>query len=231
MKHYKFLALAIFAVALFGIFVVQRTGKLAFECPKPTGSRIPPIQSKLVVNGLIHPNYVTHANDGSGHLFVVERAGRIRMVKEERLLPTPFLDISEHVFSPDSDPSHATAEQGFLSIAFHPSYSANRRFFVNYTAIPDGRTIVAEYVVPPGSTVADPQNRRVILESPNLGKTIMVASSNSERMGICTLGWEMEGMSLAMSKRLKIWDHCWVKSCALMWIRRLLMLSLQTILF
>jgi len=164
MKHYKYLALATLAVALFGIFVVQRTGKLPSECPKPTGSRIPPIQIKPVVKGLYHPNYVTHANDGSGQLFVVERAGTVRVVKEGRLLPTPFLDISEHVFSPDSDPPSATTEQGFLSIVFHPNYSTNRRFFVNYTAIPDGRTIVAEYVVSPGATVANPKSRRVILE-------------------------------------------------------------------
>jgi len=74
------------------------------------------------------------------------------------------------VLSKDSDPSRADAEQGFLSIAFHPNYSANRRFFVNYTAIPVGRTIVAEYVVPPGSTVADPKSRRVILEVAQPGK-------------------------------------------------------------
>ncbi len=37
------------------------------------------------------------ADDGSGRLFVLERAGRIRVIREGALLPTPFLDISDRV--------------------------------------------------------------------------------------------------------------------------------------
>jgi len=117
-----------------------------------------------VVSGFATPVYVTHANDGSGQLFVVERAGRIRIVKEGKLLPKPFLDIHEHVISVESDPPGRTREQGLLSMAFHPNYQENGRFFVKYTAFEDGRTIVAEYRRAEDLSVADPSSERVILE-------------------------------------------------------------------
>ena len=36
-------------------------------------------------------------------------------------------------------------ERGLLGLAFHPKFSSNRRFYVNYTRQRDGATVVAEY--------------------------------------------------------------------------------------
>ena len=71
-----------------------------------------------------------------GRLYVVEQAGRIRVVENGRLRAAPFLDIRRLVRS--------GGEQGLLSVAFHPAYAANRRFFVNYTDR-NGDTRVVEY--------------------------------------------------------------------------------------
>jgi len=91
-----------------------------------------------VVSGLSTPVYLTHAGDGSGRLFVVEQEGKIRIVQNGSLLSTPFLDIQNRVTS--------GGETGLLSVAFHPSYRSNRRFFIDYTARrPNLKTIVAEY--------------------------------------------------------------------------------------
>jgi uncharacterized protein (TIGR03437 family) len=38
-------------------------------------------------------------------------------------------------------------ERGLLGLAFHPQFSSNRRFFVNYTNRPNGATVIAEYKV------------------------------------------------------------------------------------
>jgi glucose/arabinose dehydrogenase len=81
--------------------------------------------------------YLTHAGDGSGHLFIVEQAGTIRVVVEGGLRDNPFLDITERVLS--------GGEQGLLGLAFHPDYRRNGRFFVNYNRRPDGATVLAEY--------------------------------------------------------------------------------------
>src|SRR5512142_1220094 len=62
------------------------------------------------------PVYVTHAGDNSGRLFIVERAGTIRIMKNGTLLPTPFLDITSRVQS-------AYIEQGLLSVAFPPGFA------------------------------------------------------------------------------------------------------------
>ena len=52
-----------------------------------------------VATGLNNPVFITHPGDGSGRMFVVERGGRIRIIKNGTLLVTPFLDIQSFVKS------------------------------------------------------------------------------------------------------------------------------------
>ncbi|MDR7521986.1 MAG: PQQ-dependent sugar dehydrogenase [Armatimonadota bacterium] len=112
-----------------------------------------------VVSGLSQPVYVTHAGDGSGRLFIVEQAGLVRIFRNGALLPTPYLDIRSRVT--------CCGEMGLLSVAFHPRYAVNGRFFVNYTTETGGRrSVIAEYrVSPTNPDVADPAER-VLLEIP-----------------------------------------------------------------
>src|SRR5262249_33673134 len=49
-----------------------------------------------IVSGLVHPLYVT-APDGDPRLFIVEQQGRIRIVKDGKMLPKPFLDLTDRV--------------------------------------------------------------------------------------------------------------------------------------
>ncbi len=44
----------------------------------------------VVQRGLAAPLFVTHAGDGSGRLFVVEQAGRVRVVANGALVRRPF---------------------------------------------------------------------------------------------------------------------------------------------
>ena len=105
-----------------------------------------------VVDGLTRPLFATPAGDGSGRLFVVEQAGRIRIVGQGRVLEPPFLDLSELVRS--------GGERGLLGLAFHPDFATNRRFFVDYTREPDGATVIAEYHAAAASANrADPLGR------------------------------------------------------------------------
>jgi glucose/arabinose dehydrogenase len=90
------------------------------------------------------PLFVTQAPDADDTLWVVERIGRIRLVRGGAILPTDFLDIRTLVTTEGN-------EQGLLGLAFHPDYATNGRFFVAYTAGPNlapdrpGPNIVAEY--------------------------------------------------------------------------------------
>ena len=92
---------------------------------------------QAVVSGLSSPVLVTHAGDGTGRLFVVEQRGVIKVLAAGSTTPTAFLDITARVLD--------GGERGLLGLAFHPQYSANGRFFVNYTRETDGATVIAEY--------------------------------------------------------------------------------------
>ena len=119
--------------------------------PPPPATTFPDPNSyqwQSVVTGLQRP--VDLQPDGSGRLFVVEKAGRIRIIQDGQLLSQPFLYISDRVGSDGN-------EQGLLGLAFHPQYSQNGRFFVNYTN-KNGDTVIARYQVSGDPNVADPNS-------------------------------------------------------------------------
>lgn len=108
------------------------------------------------VRGLDKPVHITHAGDGSGRLFVVERDGRIQIVENGVVSSTPFLDITSRVGSQGY-------EQGLLSVAFPPDYATSGYFYVNYTDT-SGDTVVARYQVDPNdANLADPNSEEVLL--------------------------------------------------------------------
>jgi glucose/arabinose dehydrogenase len=105
------------------------------------------VQLQPVLAGLSRPIYVTSARDGTNRLFIVEQGGIIKVLQPGATSPTVFLNITSRVLSDGS-------ERGLLGLAFHPNYSVNRRFFVNYTRRPDGATVIAEYRVTSNRNVA-----------------------------------------------------------------------------
>jgi glucose/arabinose dehydrogenase len=112
---------------------------------------------ETVVEDLASPLFVTHAGDGSGRLFVIEKAGKIRIIAEGALLERPFLDIEERV-------NRNANEQGLLGLAFAPDYAQSGFFFVNYSDSA-GDTVIARYQVEPAdANQADPASEFVVLE-------------------------------------------------------------------
>jgi glucose/arabinose dehydrogenase len=89
------------------------------------GSPGKPYRLVPVVTGLKEPVYVTTPRSQPNNLYIVERTGRVRVRVGQRLLPKPFLDLRGKVAT--------NTEQGLLSLAFHPQYRQNHRFFVYYT--------------------------------------------------------------------------------------------------
>ena len=76
-------------------------------------------------SGFDQPVHVTTPNGVTDRLYVVEQPGRIRIVRNGRAVGT-LLDIRSRVV--------CCGEQGLLSVAFHPRFAQNKRFFVYYTA-------------------------------------------------------------------------------------------------
>jgi glucose/arabinose dehydrogenase len=130
----------------------------ADPCSVRFPTTVPQIELQKFADGFTRPVYLTHAGDGSGRLFVVEQAGVIKIVRDGKISATPFLDIRDRVES--------GGEKGLLSVAFHPKYKENGRFFVNYTGRRDGvlKTIIAEYRVSQTNPDVADRTERVILE-------------------------------------------------------------------
>lgn len=112
------------------------------------------LRLEKVAEGLNSPVYLT-SPPGDTRLFIVEQAGRIRIIKNGRLLPAPFLDIASSVAS--------GGERGMLSLAFHPDYKSNGWFFVDYTDR-NGDTHVERFHVTSNADVADRASAKLILK-------------------------------------------------------------------
>ena len=95
--------------------------------PPPPPPPPPTLQVELVpiVSGFSSPLDIKQAGDGSGRLFVVEQGGKIKIIQNGSVIGTPYLDVSSLIVS--------GGEEGLLGLAFHPSYSTNGCFYVNYT--------------------------------------------------------------------------------------------------
>ncbi|MEP7227117.1 MAG: PQQ-dependent sugar dehydrogenase, partial [Gemmatimonadales bacterium] len=107
-----------------------------------------------VASGLNFPLYLTAPAGDLLRLFVVEKTGGIRIVKDGILLPDPFLDLSAQVSS--------GSEQGLLGLAFYPDYSTTGMFVVHYTDLA-GNTALSRFRVSADPDLADPTSEQVIL--------------------------------------------------------------------
>jgi glucose/arabinose dehydrogenase len=102
------------------------------------------------------PVYVAGSPSDPQRVFVVERIGRIVVVKNGRKINRPFLDISRHVST--------EAEQGLLSMAFAPDYRKSGRFYVDYTDR-GGDIEIREFRRSRKSAdLADPRSGRTVLK-------------------------------------------------------------------
>ena len=127
----------------------------------PTSTPEPPDISSLQVtleplaNDFDQPVFATHAGDGSGRIFVLEKAGRIVAIAEDGGNPQTFLDMRDRVGS-------GSSEQGLLGLAFDPAFAGNGRLFVYYTD-KDGDTVIARFAANAERTAADPASETVLL--------------------------------------------------------------------
>lgn len=118
-------------------------------------SAAPPIGFEPVVSGLERPLFIAQAPGDTGRLFILEQAGRVRIVKHGALLPTPYLDIHDSV-------AHGN-EQGLLGLAFAPDFATSATFYV-YTTDVRGNILLLRYKA--SSATADtalPASRTKIL--------------------------------------------------------------------
>lgn len=137
------------AILVTGMIMVAVTG-----CKEVRQSSSVSLGLKAVATGLDFPIYLTTSPGDNNRLFIVEKGGRILIIKNGTLLETPFLDI-HHLVS-------TGGEQGLLGLAFDPNYAANGRFYVSYTDT-TGDSRIVRYLVSGNPDVAQAAPDRVLL--------------------------------------------------------------------
>src|SRR5262245_65969273 len=113
------------------------------------------VQLVRVVSGLSDPVLVTHSHYCTNRLFIVEHGGIIKVLPSGGGNPTIFLDITSKVLF--------DGEFGLQGLAFHPQYPTNPRFYVDYSRIADGATVIAEYQVSTDPNVANGAERVLLV--------------------------------------------------------------------
>jgi len=135
-----FFTLLLFSTVFSEYFVINAFQNLSFE--DPVG--------------------IYNANDGTNRIFVVEQEGRIKVFNNNTEVANAemFLNITSLV---DQDGGYT--EEGLLGLAFHPNYSDNGYFYVNYTSHNPRRNVIARYSVSiEDSNEADYESSMIILE-------------------------------------------------------------------
>lgn len=128
---------------------------------------------RLIADNLVSPLSVVEPPDGSKRLFIVDQVGKVWVVGADGVkLPTPFIDLAGKMVNLGANYD----ERGLLSMAFHPDYKTNGKFYLFYTAPPrpggpqpgvnwNNLTRISEFKVSAAnSNLADLNSERVVLE-------------------------------------------------------------------
>lgn len=134
------------------------------EATKPVqpGGKLPKkvaIQLVKVADDLVEPVHVAAPNDGSGRIFICERPGIVKVVKDGKVLRRPFLDIKDKTVS-------SFLEQGLYDLEFHPNFKENGLFYIHYSDMWfNGDGMIVEYKVDPKNPdKADDKSARVVMQ-------------------------------------------------------------------
>jgi len=141
------------AASLITICIACTTKPITSPPPPPPGT--PALRP---LGTFVSPVFVTSPPADSLRLLVVEQAGRIRILRNDTLLGSVFLDIRGRI--------NAGGEEGLLSLAFHPQYGTNGRFYVYFTSA-SGDIRIVRYNVSTDPNVANEASADTVLAVPH----------------------------------------------------------------
>jgi len=144
----KFLRYSIGPV-LFSVTMVLISAGSINAATVPTG-----FTDSTVVTGLNNPTAMALAPDG--RIFVCEQGGRLRVIKNGALLPTPFVTLTVD----------SAGERGLLGIAFDPNFVSNQLVYVYYTVPTPAHNRVSRFIA--NGDVALAGSETILMELPNL---------------------------------------------------------------
>ena len=88
-----------------------------------------------------NPVFVTHSNDATNRVYIVERLGKIKVMPNDSNTSNVkvFLDVT------NLNNGSSYQERGLLGLAFHPDYANNGYFYIYYTRVGDGANVLARF--------------------------------------------------------------------------------------
>ena len=125
--------------------LAARPSERSIDLREPAALGSGQLRVTRITGGFSSPLGVVNADDGSGRLFVVQRDGRVRVVKSRKIQPGNFLNVGSRIT--------AGGERGLLGLAFHPDFATNRRLYVYYTR-PGGDIVIARMLANMAKTFA-----------------------------------------------------------------------------
>lgn len=163
---YRSLAWAV-GLVIAWLFVDCQTSQAAPITVVPPG-----FISETVVSGLFQPTAM--AWTGDGRLLINEKGGVVRVMQDNVLLPTPFIDLSAEV--------NYQVERGLLGLAVHPDFPITPYVYLYFAYDPPGVTADGEgaRVARLIRVTADPTN----LNSALPGSSVVLLGANSMRTNI-----------------------------------------------
>lgn len=108
----------ILTVLAVGTIVVLQTGQKQQSASTRAQSYPAGFQEIRVVSGLTQPAAMEFAPDG--RLFVAEKGGKLRVIKNSSLLAQPFLTV----------PVKTDGERGVLGITVDPDFATNKYLYI-----------------------------------------------------------------------------------------------------
>ncbi len=93
---------------------------VGLSLPVPAGT-LPPGFTETQLAKDLDPTNLEVAPDG--RIFVTEKNGKVRIIRNGALLPTPFLSLAVDNYN----------ERGLMSLIFDPAFAANGYVYVYYT--------------------------------------------------------------------------------------------------
>ena len=123
---------------------IESTGDVCDGVTPVSGTALDTVR---VASGLTRPLLVTAPPRDVARQFIVEQGGLVKVLKNDVLLPTPFINLSGSVSCCD--------ERGLLGMAFAPDYETSGVFYLSYTN-GAGNSELRRYTVSGNPDVANP---------------------------------------------------------------------------
>jgi glucose/arabinose dehydrogenase len=176
------------------------------------------VKLELVTTAIETPVELNVSPDNTHRIFVTDNQGKVWILKNDSLLSTPFLNIKRKTGQQDKKPEAGA----IFSVAFHPLFATNGKFFVAYSTPPTiqqkkYKLVISEFTASKSdNNFADPETEHLVIELEgnniqNNGAQIafgpdgfLYISIGDDKLGDSTYIYHAQDLNLLNGKLLRI---------------------------